>query len=93
MSIKKRIKKSLLIKNAKLVHTIINQKKIIAVLEDKIEDLEFIKKELKDVNFEISSNNDYLIEQRKKTNKKIKKILKELEELKQERENKNERKN
>lgn len=93
MSIKKRIKKSLLIKNAKLVHTIINQKKIIAVLEDKIEDLEFIKKELKDVNFEISSNNDYLIEQRKKTNKRIKKILKELEELKLERENKNERKN
>ena len=88
---KERVKRFLIIENIRLIKKIVMCEADIKNLKKKIKQLELDKKELKDINFNISSNNQYLLEQRKKTNKRIKQLKIEIEELRKEK--KNERKN
>ena len=88
---KERIKRILIIRNIKLIKKLVKYKLEVDDLKEKIKSLELDKKELKDLNYELSSNNNYLIEQRKRYNKKNREYKRELEELRKEK--KNERKN
>ena len=63
--------KKLLKLNARLLGKILIKNKTIREQNKKIENLNKIIKELKNKNYEISSNNEYLLDQRKKVNKKI----------------------
>ena len=71
---KERIKRILIIRNIKLIKKLVKYKLEVDDLKEKIKSLELDKKELKDLNYELSSNNNYLIEQRKRYNKKIENI-------------------
>ena len=92
MKIKRMITKSMYKKYFKLLKENASYKWRILDLEEDIKERDNIINELKKVNYEISSNNDYLLEQRKKVNEKNRKLRSENIELK-EREKKNERKN
>ena len=72
---KEKIKKSLLVKNRKY-------KKQIKELNNEIVDLKEEIKMLKKINFEISSNNQFLIEQRKRYIKKNRQLRLLIEEIK-----------
>ena len=63
--------KKLLKLNARLLGKILIKNKIIKDQKKEIEILNETIKELKDKNYEISSNNEYLLNQRKKVNKRI----------------------
>lgn len=63
--------KKLLKLNARLLGKILIKNKTIREQKKEIENLNEIIKELKDKNYEISSNNEYLLDQRKKINKRI----------------------
>lgn len=63
--------KKLLKLNARLLGKILIKNKTIREQKKEIENLNEIIKELKDKNYEISSNNEYLLDQRKKVNKRI----------------------
>ena len=63
--------KKLLKLNARLLGKILIKNKTIREQNKEIENLNEIIKELKDKNYEISSNNEYLLDQRKKVNKRI----------------------
>lgn len=92
MKIKRMITKSMYKKYFKLLKENASYKWRLLDLEEDIKERDNIINELKKVNYEISSNNDYLLEQRKKVNERNRKLRSENIELK-ERENKNERKN
>lgn len=92
MKIKRMITKSMYKKYFKLLKENASYKWRLLDLEEDIKERDNIINELKKVNFEISSNNDYLLEQRKKVNERNRKLRNENIELK-EREKKNERKN
>lgn len=63
--------KKLLKLNARLLGKILIKNKTIREQNKEIKNLNEIIKELKDKNYEISSNNEYLLDQRKKVNKRI----------------------
>ena len=63
--------KKLLKLNARLLGKILIKNKTIREQNKEIENLNEIIKELKDKIYEISSNNEYLLDQRKKVNKRI----------------------
>lgn len=88
---KERVKRFLIIENIRLIKKIVKYEMLVKELRKEIEDLKCSLENVKDLNFYISSNNDYLVEQRKKTNKRIRQLKIELEELRKEK--KNERKN
>jgi hypothetical protein len=88
---KERIKRFLIIRNIKLIKKIVRYEMLVKELRKEIKDLKCSLENVKDLNFYISSNNDYLVEQRKKTNKRIRQLKIEIEELRKEK--KNERKN
>lgn len=92
MKIKRMITKSMYKKYFKLLKENASYKWRLLDLEEDIKERDNIINELKKVNYEISSNNDYLLEQRKKVNERNRKLRSENIELK-EREKKNERKN
>lgn len=92
MKIKRMITNSMYKKYFKLLKENASYKWRLIDLEEDIKERDNIINELKKVNYEISSNNDYLIEQRKKVNERNRKLRSENIELK-EREKKNERKN
>lgn len=75
---KQKIKRFLIFENTKLIKKLVTKEIEIKGLKKEIKQLELDKKELKDINFNISSNNQYLIEQRKKANKRIKQLKTEL---------------
>jgi translation initiation factor 2B subunit (eIF-2B alpha/beta/delta family) len=75
---KQKIKRFLIFENTKLIKKLVTKEIEIRELKKEIKQLELDKKELKDINFNISSNNQYLIEQRKKANKRIKQLKTEL---------------
>lgn len=63
--------KKLLKLNARLLGKILIKNKTIREQNKEIKNLNEIIKELKNKNYEISSNNEYLLDQRKKVNKRI----------------------
>ena len=79
---KERIKRFLIVRNIKLIAKIVKYKAEIGDLKTKINKLELDKKELRNINYNISCNNEYLIAQKRKYNKKLRQIKIELEELK-----------
>ena len=90
---KEKIKRFLIVRNIKLIAKIVKYKAEIGDLKEKINKLELDKKDLKDINYNISCNNEYLIAQKRKYNKKLRQLKIELEEFKKERVKKDERKN
>lgn len=90
---KERIKRFLIVRNIKLIAKIVKYKAEIGDLKEKINKLELDKKDLKEINYNISCNNEYLIAQKRKYNKKLRQLKIELEEFKKERVKKDERKN
>jgi FtsZ-binding cell division protein ZapB len=90
---KERIKRFLIVRNIKLIAKIVKYKAEIGDLKEKINKLELDKKDLKEINYNISCNNEYLIAQKRKYNKKLRQLKIELEEFKKEKGKKDERKN
>ena len=90
---KERIKRFLIVRNIKLIAKIVKYKAEIGDLKTKINKLELDKKELRNINYNISCNNEYLIAQKRKYNKKLRQLKIELEEFKKEKGKKDERKN
>ena len=90
--IKEKIDKNLLLKNAILTYRVSRLKKEINELEKEAVAFKSEIKYLKDLNYEINCNYNFLIEQRKKTNRKLKQLRDENVELKEGKE-KNEREN
>jgi septal ring factor EnvC (AmiA/AmiB activator) len=88
---KERVKRFLIIENIRLIKRIVKYEMLVKELRKEIKDLKCSLENVKDLNFYISSNNDYLVEQRKKTNKRIRQLKIEIEELRKGK--KNERKN
>lgn len=70
------VREKLFIKNLKL-------KSENKILRQQVVALKNENEELKKINYETGSNLNYLIEQRRKKNKKIRELKRELEELKQ----------
>ena len=89
---KERIKRFLIVRNIKLIAKIVKYKAEIGDLKTKINKLELDKKELRNINYNISCNNEYLIAQKRKYNKKLRQLKIELEEFKKEKGKKDERK-
>lgn len=79
---KKIISKSLFFQNAKLINKVLKLNIQIIKLEEEIEDKSKEIKKLKDIVFETSSNNEFLINQRKRyitKNKELRTKINELE--------------
>lgn len=79
---KNKITDKLIAKNLRLIAKNLKLKKEIYDLRRTIGKLQNENDEIRSVNYEISSNLNYLIELRKKTNKRVRKLKIENEELK-----------
>lgn len=90
---KEKINKEMLRYNVKLIRERNDLKKQIRLLNEELEKQDLLIRELKDLNFELSSNNEYALEQKKKYMEKNRKLKKELIELKEKEKKENERKN
>ena len=93
MKIKRMVREGIYKKYFKLLKDNASYKWKMIDLEEEIKEKDNIINELKKVNFEISSNNDYLLEQRKKVNERNRKLRNENIELKEKEKKENERKN
>lgn len=90
---KEKINKEMIKYNVKLIRERNDLKKQIRLLNEELEKQDLLIRELKDLNFELSSNNEYALEQKKKYMEKNRKLKKELIELKEKEKKENERKN
>lgn len=90
---KEKINKEMIKYNVKLIRERNDLKKQIRLLNEKLEKQDLLIRELKDLNFELSSNNEYALEQKKKYMEKNRKLKKELIELKEKEKKENEREN
>jgi hypothetical protein len=92
-TMKDKINKEMIKYNLKLIQERKDLKNQIRLLNEELEKQDILIKELKDLNFELSSNNQYILEQKKKYIEKNKKLKKENIELKEKEKKENERKN
>lgn len=77
----KKLKNNILIQNSKLISKCVNYNIKLVKLEDIIEERDEEIKKLRNIIFETSSNNEYLIEQKKKYNKINKELRAKINEL------------
>lgn len=77
----KKLKNNILIQNSKLISKCVNYNIKLVKLEDVIEERDEEIKKLRNIIFETSSNNEYLIEQKKKYNKINKELRVKINEL------------